>query len=290
MALRGKKPTTIEKRLKALFYGDPGAGKTTASIQFPRPYLIDTEKGAIHSQYTKTLEKNGGVIFESTDCNEIMEEVRALITEDHEYKTLIIDPITPIYNNLLDEAEKRVGNEFGRHYGEANKKMKQLINLLMSLDMNVIITAHSKNEYGDAMKIVDTVPDTYKKLPYIFDLVLLIKRVGKKRIAHVKKSRIDTFKETFEFSYNAIADAYGREILEKDAVPMDLASEDQVNELNDLVRACGIIKMTSNKWLDKCNARSFSEMPSESIDKCITYLQTKMDNGLKDGSIECLTH
>lgn len=290
MALRGKKPTTIETRLKALFYGDPGAGKTTASIQFPRPYLIDTEKGAIHAQYTKTLEKNGGVIFESTDFNEIMEEVRALITDDHEYKTLIIDPITPIYNNLLDEAEKKVGNEFGRHYGEANKRIKQLINLLMSLDMNVIITAHSKNEYGDAMKVVDTVPDTYKKLPYIFDLVLMIKRVGKKRIATVKKSRIDTFKDTFEFSYDAIADAYGREILEKDAVPVALASEDQIIKLNELIGVCGVIKTTSNKWLDKCNARSFSEMPSESIDKCIDYLQTKMDNGLKNGSIECLTH
>ena len=37
--LRGKKPETIEKRLKALFYGPAGVGKTTCAIQFPKPYL-----------------------------------------------------------------------------------------------------------------------------------------------------------------------------------------------------------------------------------------------------------
>jgi GTPase SAR1 family protein len=42
MALRAKKPEAVEKRLKALFYGSAGVGKTTAAIQFPRPYLIDT--------------------------------------------------------------------------------------------------------------------------------------------------------------------------------------------------------------------------------------------------------
>ena len=32
--LKAKKPETIEKRLKALFYGVAGAGKTMAAIQF----------------------------------------------------------------------------------------------------------------------------------------------------------------------------------------------------------------------------------------------------------------
>jgi GTPase SAR1 family protein len=54
--LRAKKPTTIQKRFKALFYGAAGAGKTTAAIQFPRPYLIDTERGCENDSYTKLLE------------------------------------------------------------------------------------------------------------------------------------------------------------------------------------------------------------------------------------------
>ncbi len=42
MALKGKKPHEIEKRLKLLLYGRAGVGKTMTAIQFPQPYVIDT--------------------------------------------------------------------------------------------------------------------------------------------------------------------------------------------------------------------------------------------------------
>jgi Rad3-related DNA helicase len=103
MALRGVKPEAIQKRLKALFYGGAGVGKTTAAIQFPAPYLIDTEKGAENVQYTKLLQKAGGVVYQTTDFDELMKEVKSLLTEKHEYKTLIIDPLTILYNDLLDQ-------------------------------------------------------------------------------------------------------------------------------------------------------------------------------------------
>src|SRR5579864_6615691 len=118
MALRGKKPEKVEKRLKALFYGMAGVGKTTAAIQFPKPYLIDTEKGAENDQYVEILKSKEGAIFSTTDFFELIEEVKALLTTKHDYKTLIIDPLTVLYNTLLEQAEKKVGSEFGRHYGE----------------------------------------------------------------------------------------------------------------------------------------------------------------------------
>jgi hypothetical protein len=46
VALRGSIPKPEDKRLKAMFFGAAGVGKTTAAIQFPAPYLIDTERGA----------------------------------------------------------------------------------------------------------------------------------------------------------------------------------------------------------------------------------------------------
>src|ERR1017187_4246782 len=100
MALRGIKPTTIEKRLKAFFYGAAGSGKTTASISFPRPYLIDCERGAENEQYVEKLDAQGGAIFQTSDFNELIKEIRSLLSESHEYKTLIIDPLTSVYNSL----------------------------------------------------------------------------------------------------------------------------------------------------------------------------------------------
>src|SRR5579872_1423562 len=104
MALRGVKPKMLQKRLKALFYGSSGVGKTTAAISFPRPYLIDTERGAENEQYVRLIEKNGGAVFQTTDFDELIKEVKALLTTRHNYKTLIIDPLTTLYNDLLDKS------------------------------------------------------------------------------------------------------------------------------------------------------------------------------------------
>jgi hypothetical protein len=90
--------------------------------------------------------QRGSVVFQTTDIHDVIQEVKSLLTEQHEFRTL--DPITPIYNDLLEKCEAKVGADFGRHYGAANKEMKRLANLILALDMNVVITAHAKTEYG----------------------------------------------------------------------------------------------------------------------------------------------
>jgi len=285
MALRAKKPEKIEKRLKALFYGMAGVGKTTASIQFPRPYLIDTEKGAENDQYIKILQDNGGAIFQTSCFDELLKEVKSLLTEKHEYKTLVIDPLTTLYHDLLDKSSKeRIsdkdpdGTAFGGHYGSANKKMKQLLNLLLRLDMNVIITAHAKNEYGSNLVVLGQTFDCYKKLDYLFDLVFEIQKRGKDRIGLIKKSRIESFPDgdQFPFSYDEIANRYGREILERDAIAEILATPEQITECLRLIDLLKISEDVWQKWLDKANSSKFEEMPTDIIQKCIDSLKSKI--------------
>lgn len=278
MALRGVKPEAIEKRLKALFYGSAGVGKTTAAISFPKVYLIDTEKGSENDQYTKILQKNGGVVFQTSDFNELMTEVKALLTEKHEYKTLVIDPLTTLYNDLLDKSAIKNGTDFGRHYSEANKQIKHLLNLLLRLDMNVIITSHAKNEYGQNMSVLGQTFDCYKKLDYLFDLVFEIQKRGKDRVALVKKSRIETFPDTehFPFSYEEIAKRYGRDVLERDAIAQELADVAQVKEIIRLIDLIKVPEEIYQKWLDKASSEKWEEMPKEAIQKCIDHLQSKI--------------
>lgn len=282
--LRGIQPEKIEKRLKALFYGQAGVGKTTAAIQFPSPYLIDTEKGSSNEQYVKLLKKNGGVIFQTSDFNELINEVKALLTEKHPYKTLIIDPLTTIYNDLLDKSAMKVGTEFGRHYGEANKKMKELLNLLLRLDMNVVITSHSKNEYGQNLAVLGQTFDCYKKLDYLFDLVFEVQKRGKDRVAVIKKTRIESFQDGdfFTFSYNEISERYGKNILEKDSVAEILATKDQIEELKFLIELYHEPEETIQKWLDKSEASSFEEINSSIMEKLISHMKKKSDKNVKD--------
>jgi len=285
MALRAKKPEAIQKRLKALFYGGAGAGKTTAAISFPKPYLIDTERGAENTQYIEKLKKNGGVIFQTSDFDDLVTEVKSLLTEKHEFKTLIIDPLTTLYNDLLEKsAKERIsdkdpdGTAFGGHYGSANKKMKHLLALLLRLDMNVIITCHSKNEYGANLSIIGQTYDGYKKLDYLFDLVFEIKKFGLERRGIVKKSRLQEFQDTdqFPFSYDEIATRYGREVLERDAVAEVLASKEQIARLVELVELFKVPEETVDKWKDKANATEFSEMNEIVISKIIAHLEEKI--------------
>jgi RecA-family ATPase len=277
--LRAVKPEKVEKRLKAFFYGRAGVGKTTAAIQFPSPYLIDTEKGATNNQYIQLLEKSGGAVFQTSDFDELTREVRALLSEQHDFKTLVIDPMTTLYNDLLEKCAVVTGTEFGRHYKDAERKMKEFINLLHRLDMNVIITSHAKSEYGQKMELLGQTFDCYKKLDYLFDLVIEVQKRGKERIAVIKKSRIESFPEDniFKFSYDEIANRYGREICERKAVCEKLATSEQIESLKFLINLYHEPEENVKKWLEKARATCFEEMNTEYMEKCIDHLKKKSE-------------
>lgn len=271
--LRGKKPTTKAKRMKALFYGAAGAGKTTAAINFPRPYLIDTERGAENDQYVTALRERDGAILQTNSFLEIVAEVRSLLSDKHEYRTLIIDPVTTIWDDLLAVAEDSVGNEFGRHYGEARKQWKRLGNLLMRLDMNVIITSHQKNLYGDNLKVLGQTFDGPKGLDYLFDLVFEVQKRGTDRVGIVRKTRVESFPEgdIFPFAYDEVAERYGRDVLERDAVPTELASAELVAEFSTCIENLKNADDIVAKLLKDYDAADLTEIPAERIKAGIAH-------------------
>src|SRR5256885_13710056 len=97
--LRAKKPEAVNKRLKLFMFGPAGVGKTTAAIQFPNSYIIDCERGT--ENYDRLVTDSGSEVFQTTDIHEVIAEVKALPTEKHDFRTLVIDPITTVYNDLL---------------------------------------------------------------------------------------------------------------------------------------------------------------------------------------------
>ena len=281
MALRGKKPNDRTQRLKMLLSGPAGVGKTTASIKMPKPYIIDCEEGSVH--YGGLIEKAGGVVFSAASMDDVITEVRSLITEKHDYLTLVIDPITTAYHALADEGERKVGTEFHKHYKMyADKFVRRLCSLLTVIDMNVIVTAHEKNLWGKNEKgepsIVGVTFDGYAKLDYMFDLYLQLERDRStgKRYANVAKTRFVEFPdlERFEWSYEAIAERYGAQRLEKGAANIKLATHGQVEKFNFLVskltdqqvKALKIDKVTST-------VEDISDLPADRIAKGIDLIE-----------------
>ena len=274
--LRGKIPSVEERRFKVLMFGVAGAGKTTAAIQFPRPYVIDTEAGCVNDQYVRVVEKSGGAIAPITDFDEIMQEVRNLMEEEHEFATLVIDPITTVNDTLLDRLKDEVGTEYGAHYSEAKRRFKHLTGLLARLDMNVVVTAHHKNQYGDGMTLLGKTFDGPKNLDYLFDLVMEIQIRGDERWAIPIKSRIERIRqgEAFRFSYEAVADRYGNDILERQAKPKGLVSPERLMVWENLLGKMGPREGDfRRKILTAFKIGDLADAPAESAEKSIAKLE-----------------
>ena len=278
--LRARKPEAVAKRLKLFMYGPAGVGKTTAAIQFPNSYIIDCERGT--ENYDKLITDSGSVVFQTTDMLEVISEVKSLLTEKHDYRTLVIDPITTVYNDLLEKCEAKVGSDFGRHYGEANKLMKRLANLVMALDMNVVITAHAKKEYGDNLRVLGHTFDGWRQLDYWFDLVVELGKKGRgketRRQAKVVKTRIDSFpdEDTFEWNYESIKKRYDISMLEKPAEAMALAAPSDVREMKELLNVVRLPEGTIDKWFAKAGVDMWEDMPAETLAKCLEYVKNRL--------------
>lgn len=275
MPLRAKQPEAVQKRLKLFLFGPAGVGKTTACCQLPRPYIIDGERGS--ENYDELIKSVGGAVLQTTDMEDVIQEVKSLLTEQHEYRTLVIDPLTPIYNDLLDKCESKVGAEFGRHYGAANKQMKRLVNLLMALDMNVVVTSHAKVEYGANLSKLGYTFDCWKSADYIFDLVIELGKKGKKRMGKVVKTRLAAFPEedVFEWSYAALKERCG-EVLDREAHAVSLATPEQVAEIKGLLELVRLPDDTVEKWFKKAGVETFDDMPGATIAKCIEYVRNRL--------------
>lgn len=285
MALRAKDPEQLPKRLKMFLYGEAGVGKTMAAIQFPSSYLIDCEAGMEQRQYVEAIKKAGSAVWSAHALDDVVAEVRELRSTKHAFRTVTIDPISTIYADAVDANQQRLIREcgdydkataYGRHYVLPNQTMKRLCNLLAQLDMNVIMTAHQKAEYANEKKVGETF-DGYKKLDYVFDLVLQLQRRGAKRVAIVRKTRVEEFPdgEVFDWSYAEFVKRYGTRI-EQAAATVTVATPQQVSEIKRLVELLKVGEEEVGKWFTKAQVDSFEDMTEEQVGKCIDALNKRI--------------
>jgi hypothetical protein len=289
--LKAVDPKSAEpSKPKILIYGKPGVGKTWTALDFPSVYYIDTEGGADLAHYTDKLKKSGGVYMGieqgSLSFDTLIEQVQALATEDHRYKTLVIDSISKIFNSEITKEAERLGdkNAFGADKKPAIAMMKRLVNWLIRLDMTVILIAHERAQWGIDAKgersEVGTTFDCWDKLEYELHLALNILKVGDERKARVKKSRLTGFPDStlFPWSYAEFATRYGKDVIEKDHKKIELATSEQLREVNLLLELQKLPEDQVQKWLTKANVESLADMDSGTIAKIIAYLKNRVTN------------
>jgi len=270
---------------KVLIFGKSGVGKTWTALDFPNVYYIDTEGGADLGHYTDKLKKSGGAYLGvdqgSMSFETILEQVQALATEKHNFKTLVIDSVTKVFATEIANESERLGDKdaFGASKKPAVNFMRRLIAWLTRLDMNVILIAHEKDLYGLDEKrqrnIVGVTYDAWDKLEYELHLCLNIFKMGGQRKARVTKSRLEGFTdaEVLEWSYNSFAEKYGREVLEGTVKPIVLASPEQLKELKDLLAVVRLPDDFEEKCLKKAQCETWEEMDAEKVVTTIEYIK-----------------
>lgn len=283
--LKAIKPESAKpSKPKVLVYGKPGVGKTFTSLDFPKCYFIDCEGGADLPHYTEKLTKSGGVYFGieqgSLDFNNVIQQLQGLATEEHEYRTVIIDSITKIFNNEIAKEADRLGDKdaFGASKKPAVAMMRQLISWIQRLDMTVILIAHEKPLWGIAAgqrAEIGVTFDCYDKLEYELHLALNIVKLPSRRNAIVKKTRLEKFNdgEAFEWTYEEFAKRYGKDVLEGKAATLVLATPEQVEEIARLVELLKLPDGQIDKWLTAANADSWKNMDADKLIKLIDYIK-----------------
>lgn len=284
----GKKPELIKRgKPKFILSGKSGVGKTFFMLDFPKPFIIDCEGGAIEPQYVNKMKEVGAEYFGkeegSQDFKTVINELKWLATNKHDRQTLIIDSFSKLYNLTAAIAEETVGNVYAADKKAAQKPTRQLQVWMDRLDMTITLVCHSKPKWENGQPTGTTTFDGWDKLEYDLNLWIELVQTGKRRDIVVRKSRIEGFilGNSYPADYETFSKLYGSEIINKPSEQIVLADSQQVAEVKHLVSVFNISEDDQKKALKKYDVEAYEELSGEEIQKIIDGLKSKLDKGAK---------
>jgi hypothetical protein len=279
--LKAIKPTAAKRsRAKISVYGAPGVGKTWGAMGFPGVYYVCTEPGNQLPEYMDRLEGNGGVYFGpdegASDTREVLGQVRELSKGGHEFKTLVIDSVSKLWNSIITSEQERLGEKdaFGASKKPAVAFMRSLLLACDRLDMNTILIHHQKAKWFKQEQI-GFEADGWDKTPYDLNLEIQVTQKGKNRFGVVTKSREAGFNlgESFPWNYGDFAERFGRDRLEATVTPYDFPSEDQLRRLHEVIDTLEISAEMQAKWKKQLGVDDYKDADAKRIEKLIDFAQ-----------------
>lgn len=158
--------------LKALVYGQSGAGKTSLAKTIPGALVISCEAGLLPL-------KGAGVDFVEVKNLDSLREAYEFLLSDKKYTTVILDSVSEIAEVVLSEAKKEAKDP-RQAYGAMHDSMTDLIRAFRDLpEKNVVFIAKAEKTQDETGKLLWSPAMPGQKLgqnlPYFFDLVLALR-------------------------------------------------------------------------------------------------------------------
>lgn len=158
--------------------GDAGTGKSTLAATFPKPVFIRAEDGL----QAIPLERRPDAFPVLGSVSQLWDQLTALIKEDHQYKTLVIDSVTALERFFIqsvvdsDPKNPRSINQALGGYGAGlaavaalHQRVRKAAGALNNKGMHIVFIAHADTE---TIELPDADPYTRYSL-----------RLGKRSIA-----------------------------------------------------------------------------------------------------------
>ena len=170
------KPVSEVRKLKALFFGAPGSGKTKLSGTAPKAIFLDTEGG------TMSIRNTGVDVLPIDTWDKFATAVLELMMEPHDYESVIVDSVTMLQEVAGNEAKLlehilSPKDDARQAYGAIGAMIRHKLLQLNALPMNVIFTAQLREkeaadmEAGQYPLIPDVTPAVYKVLTAVPDVI-----------------------------------------------------------------------------------------------------------------------
>jgi len=216
--------------LKALFYGQPGIGKTSFAFTAPRALLLDTEGGVRRV----SPERRGDYVAVNS-----WEDIQDLFNHDlSKYDSIVVDTVSSAMTLLIryliesDYRYARKGGELSlQGYGALKAQFVQFVNQVSTMGKHLILIAHDmeKKDGDDTILRPDIVGGTFGEIMKHVDIVAYMESKNNKRV----------------ISFNATDRHYGKntcelpEFMDVDTVSVEAIIESyhnmlgRQNEIND---------------------------------------------------------
>lgn len=138
--------------------GDAGMGKTTLAASFPKPVFIRAEDG----MQAIPIDRRPDALPVINNPDDLWEQLAALISEDHDYKTVVIDSVTALermfgqYVIESDPKKPKSLNQAQGGYGAGfsavatlHQRVRKAAELLINKGVHVVFIAHADLEQVD---------------------------------------------------------------------------------------------------------------------------------------------
>lgn len=163
-------------------YGQPGIGKTSIALSFPKPLLIDTDNGLYRVQAEYRCD--------SVQVENFQDILDVLQEDLKDYDTIVIDTLGKLIDFILDKIGKENPNLIQKDgtvsikaWGVVKNNFKAFKTAVQDLNKNLIFVSHEKESTENDVRIIrpDVAGSAGKDILKELDFLGYMEMVGKKR-------------------------------------------------------------------------------------------------------------